>query len=86
MSDLSGRTMVVVGPSWRLGRGIAGAFAEAGAPVVAVARTGGALAEQATPAPTSGPRSPMRPMRGRPVACWTTTSRGFSFWSLGPTR
>jgi NAD(P)-dependent dehydrogenase (short-subunit alcohol dehydrogenase family) len=48
MSDLSGRTTVVVGASRGLGRGIAGAFAEAGAPVVAVARTGPALAELAT--------------------------------------
>jgi NAD(P)-dependent dehydrogenase (short-subunit alcohol dehydrogenase family) len=47
MSDLSGRTTVVVGASRGLGRGIAGAFAEAGAPVVAVARTGPALAELA---------------------------------------
>src|SRR5882672_3300537 len=48
MSDLSGRTTVVVGASRGLGRGIARAFAEAGAPVVAVARTGSALAELAT--------------------------------------
>jgi NAD(P)-dependent dehydrogenase (short-subunit alcohol dehydrogenase family) len=48
MGDLSGRTTVVVGASRGLGRGIAGAFAEAGAPVVAVARTGPALAELAT--------------------------------------
>src|SRR6266496_2430027 len=48
MSDLSGRTTVVVGASRGLGRGIATAFAEAGAPVVAVARTGPALAELAT--------------------------------------
>lgn len=47
MSDLSGRTTVVVGASRGLGRGIARAFAEAGAPVVAVARTGPALAELA---------------------------------------
>ena len=47
MSDLSHRTTVVVGASRGLGRGIAGAFAEAGAPVVAVARTGPALAELA---------------------------------------
>ena len=47
MSDLSGRTTVVVGASRGLGRGIAGAFAEAGAPVVAVARTGQGLAELA---------------------------------------
>ena len=48
MSDLPGRTTVVVGASRGLGRGIARAFAEAGAPVVAVARTGPALAELAT--------------------------------------
>jgi NAD(P)-dependent dehydrogenase (short-subunit alcohol dehydrogenase family) len=47
MSDVSGRTTVVVGASRGLGRGIARAFAEAGAPVVAVARTGPALAELA---------------------------------------
>src|SRR5437660_9154980 len=48
MSDFSGRTTVVVGASRGLGRGIARAFAEAGAPVVAVARTALALAELAT--------------------------------------
>ena len=48
MSDLSGRTTIVVGASRGLGRGIARAFAEAGAPVVAVARSGPALAELAT--------------------------------------
>jgi NAD(P)-dependent dehydrogenase (short-subunit alcohol dehydrogenase family) len=47
MSDLSGRTTVVVGASRGLGRGIARAFADAGAPVVAVARTAPALAEVA---------------------------------------
>lgn len=47
MNDLSGRTTVVVGASRGLGRGIARAFAEAGAPVVAVARTVPALAELA---------------------------------------
>jgi NAD(P)-dependent dehydrogenase (short-subunit alcohol dehydrogenase family) len=51
MSDLSGRTTVVVGASRGLGRGIAGAFAEAGAAVVAVARTGAALAELAATSP-----------------------------------
>src|SRR5207237_6114888 len=50
MSDLSGRTTVVVGASRGLGLGIARAFAEAGAPVVAVARTGSALAELTTSA------------------------------------
>lgn len=48
MSDLSGNTTLVVGASRGLGRGIARAFAEAGAPVVAVARSGPALAELAT--------------------------------------
>jgi NAD(P)-dependent dehydrogenase (short-subunit alcohol dehydrogenase family) len=47
MSDLSGRTTIVVGASRGLGRGIAYAFAEAGAPVVAVARSGPPLAELA---------------------------------------
>jgi NAD(P)-dependent dehydrogenase (short-subunit alcohol dehydrogenase family) len=37
---MSGRTTVIVGASRGLGRGITQAFAEAGAPVVAVARTG----------------------------------------------
>jgi len=48
MSDLTSRTTVVVGASRGLGRGIARAFAEAGAAVVAVARTGPALAELAS--------------------------------------
>ena len=47
-SDLAGRTTVVAGASRGLGRGIARALAEAGAAVVAVARTGPALAELAT--------------------------------------
>jgi NAD(P)-dependent dehydrogenase (short-subunit alcohol dehydrogenase family) len=47
MSDMSGRTTVVVGASRGLGRGIARTFAEAWAPVVAVARTGPALTELA---------------------------------------
>jgi len=45
MSDLSGKTTIVVGASRGLGRGIATAFVEAGAPVVAVARTASAFAE-----------------------------------------
>jgi NAD(P)-dependent dehydrogenase (short-subunit alcohol dehydrogenase family) len=44
-NDLSCRTTIVVGASRGLGRGIATAFAEAGAPVVAVARTAAPLAE-----------------------------------------
>ena len=49
--DMPGRTTVVVGASRGLGRGIARAFAAAGAPVVAVARTGPALAELAATSP-----------------------------------
>jgi NAD(P)-dependent dehydrogenase (short-subunit alcohol dehydrogenase family) len=49
MSDLSGKTTIVVGASRGLGRGIASAFAEAGAPVVAVSRTAAAF-----PAPAEG--------------------------------
>src|SRR6202167_3170036 len=45
------RTTLVVGASRGLGHGIARAFAEAGAPVVAVARTGPALAELAAARP-----------------------------------
>jgi NAD(P)-dependent dehydrogenase (short-subunit alcohol dehydrogenase family) len=45
MSDVG--TTVVVGASRGLGRGIARAFGEAGGPVVAVARSAGALAELA---------------------------------------
>jgi len=48
--DLTGRTTLVVGASRGLGRGIALAFADANAPVVAVARTGAALAELASSA------------------------------------
>jgi NAD(P)-dependent dehydrogenase (short-subunit alcohol dehydrogenase family) len=47
MSNPSDKTTIVVGASRGLGRGIATAFAEAGAPVVAVARTAAALAELA---------------------------------------
>src|SRR5262245_62519650 len=55
MSGISGRTTVVVGASRGLGRGIATAFAEAGAPVVAVARTEAALAELTNGAGTIRP-------------------------------
>ena len=48
MSDLSNKSTIVVGASRGLGRGVALAFADAGAPVVAVARTGPALAELAS--------------------------------------
>jgi NAD(P)-dependent dehydrogenase (short-subunit alcohol dehydrogenase family) len=45
--DLSGTTTIVVGASRGLGRGIATAFAEAGAPVVVVSRTGAAFPDGA---------------------------------------
>jgi NAD(P)-dependent dehydrogenase (short-subunit alcohol dehydrogenase family) len=48
MSDLSRRTTIVVGASRGLGHGIATAFAQAGAPVVAVSRTAAAFPESAT--------------------------------------
>lgn len=47
-SDLSGTPTLVVGASRGLGRGIAAALAEAGAPVVAVARTAPDLTEVAS--------------------------------------
>ena len=47
MGEISEPTTVVVGASRGLGRGIARAFAQAGSPVVALARTGAALAELA---------------------------------------
>jgi 3-oxoacyl-[acyl-carrier protein] reductase len=49
MSNLSARTTIVVGASRGLGRGIATALAEAGAPVVAVSRTATSF-----PEPTGG--------------------------------
>jgi 3-oxoacyl-[acyl-carrier protein] reductase len=55
MSDLSGKTTIVVGASRGLGRGIATAFAEAGAPVVAVSRTAAAFPEPINGAGTIQP-------------------------------
>ena len=52
MSDLSGRTTVVVGASRGLGRGIATALAAASGPVVAVARTAVEFPEPANGAGT----------------------------------
>jgi NAD(P)-dependent dehydrogenase (short-subunit alcohol dehydrogenase family) len=51
MNAFASRTAIVVGASRGLGRGIATGLAEAGAPVVAVARSGPALAELAGTAP-----------------------------------
>jgi NAD(P)-dependent dehydrogenase (short-subunit alcohol dehydrogenase family) len=47
MSNVTDNTTIVVGASRGLGRGIATAFAQAGAPVIAVARNEAALAELA---------------------------------------
>jgi 3-oxoacyl-[acyl-carrier protein] reductase len=52
MSDLSNNTTIVVGASRGLGRGIATALAEAGAPVVAVSRTATSFPEPASGAGT----------------------------------
>src|SRR6516165_8926727 len=46
-TDLANSTTMVVGASRGLGRGIATAFAEAGAPVIAVARSENALEDLA---------------------------------------
>ncbi|MBV8788965.1 MAG: SDR family NAD(P)-dependent oxidoreductase, partial [Mycobacterium sp.] len=51
MKDLSGTRTLVVGASRGLGRGIATAFAEHGADVIAVARTAPALTELAATHP-----------------------------------
>src|SRR5262249_42932452 len=55
MSQLSGRTTIVVGASRGLGYGIATAFAEAGAPVIAVSRTAAAFPELANTTGTIQP-------------------------------
>lgn len=52
MSDMSDRKTIVVGASRGLGHGIATAFAEAGAPVVAVSRSAGKYPEAANGAGT----------------------------------
>ena len=85
-SDLSGTTTIVVGASRGLGRGIATAFAEAGAPVVAVSRTAAAFPEPAAaPAPSSR-RSPMPVTLRWQAACSTAMSRRPSFWSRAQAR
>src|SRR5689334_16395396 len=50
-TDLSERTSIVVGASRGLGRGVAVAFARAGAPVIAVARSSEALTDLAAETP-----------------------------------
>ena len=54
-TSLSERTTIIVGASRGLGRGIATAFAQAGVPVIAVARTEAALADLAAGAGTTQP-------------------------------
>jgi NAD(P)-dependent dehydrogenase (short-subunit alcohol dehydrogenase family) len=49
MTDLTGKTALIVGGSRGLGRGVSLAFAQAGAAVIAVARDQAALAELAAP-------------------------------------
>jgi NAD(P)-dependent dehydrogenase (short-subunit alcohol dehydrogenase family) len=51
MSAVSGKTTIVVGASRGLGRGIAVAFVEAGAPVVAVSRTAAEFPDQVAVTP-----------------------------------
>ena len=55
MNDMSSRTTIVVGASRGLGRGIATAFADAGATVVAVSRTAAAFPEPDSGAGTIQP-------------------------------
>ena len=55
MNNLSGKTTIVVGASRGLGHGIATAFVETGAPVVAVSRTPAASLDQGTSAGTIHP-------------------------------
>ena len=54
-SDTTDQTTIVVGASRGLGRGIASAFAEAGSPVIAVARNAAPLADLARDAGTIQP-------------------------------
>jgi NAD(P)-dependent dehydrogenase (short-subunit alcohol dehydrogenase family) len=57
MSNLSGRTTIVVGASRGLGHGIATAFAAAGAAVVAVSRTAAVFSDRGTGAGTIQPET-----------------------------
>ena len=75
MSDLSGRTTIVVGASRGLGRGIATAFAEAGAPVVAVSRTAATFPEPANGAGSIQPEVADAGAPRWPAASSTATTR-----------
>jgi NAD(P)-dependent dehydrogenase (short-subunit alcohol dehydrogenase family) len=72
MSDLSGSSTIVVGASRGLGRGIATAFAEAGAPVVAVSRT---AAEFPGPADGAGSIQPEVADAGDPTVAGSLLDR-----------
>jgi NAD(P)-dependent dehydrogenase (short-subunit alcohol dehydrogenase family) len=72
MSDLSDKTTIVVGASRGLGRGIATAFAEAGAPVVAVS---GTAAEFPRPADGAGSIQPEVADAGDPTVAGSLLDR-----------
>ncbi|WP_035857902.1 SDR family NAD(P)-dependent oxidoreductase [Cryptosporangium arvum] len=72
MKDLTGKTAVVVGASRGLGRGVAVAFAESGAQVVAVARNPVALDEVATAHENIRPEVADG---ADPAAAWTLVDR-----------
>ena len=85
-NDLAEKPTIVVGASRGLGRGIATAFAQAGAPVMAVARSGAPLADLAAGRATSVLRLPTPPVPRSPQACWTATSLRSWSWSPAPAR
>ena len=68
MSKLVGKTVLVVGASRGLGRGVAERFAAAGASVTALARSEPALDQLAAAMPTIGDRGGRRDrfLSGRP--------------------
>ncbi|MGW0666214.1 SDR family NAD(P)-dependent oxidoreductase [Streptomyces sp. NPDC002746] len=72
MSDLSGKTTIVVGASRGLGQGIATAFAEAGSRVVAVSRTAAPFAE---PAGSAGSTVPELADAGDPTVAGSLLDR-----------
>src|SRR5205807_3546377 len=79
MSNLSGKTTIVVGASRGLGHGIAIAFADAGARVVAVSRTAATFPERANGSATIQFEVATPATRQWPPASWTDTSRRSSF-------
>ncbi len=71
MNDLSGKTTIIVGASRGLGHGIVTAFADAGAPVVAVSRTAAAFPAPASPWRSSSSRSSRWSPRRSPAPPWS---------------